>query len=66
MTKIITASQVRAACAKADRAELAVERHQIRNGYARSNDKTRELRSKASKLRSEALSLDMQFRNQTR
>jgi hypothetical protein len=49
--------QVRKALAAADRAELAVERQQQRAGYGRSNDRTRELRSKAQALRSKAFAM---------
>ena len=63
MTRI-TQSQVRNAFAAADRADLAVERHQARAGYGRSNDRTRELRAKAQRLRSKAYELQAAFNAQ--
>lgn len=58
----ITAAKVKAAEARADRAELAVEREQGRSGYGRSNDKVRELKAKAQKLRSEASQMAREFK----
>jgi hypothetical protein len=63
MTKI-TATQVRRAQEAADRAALAVERHQQKAGYGRSNDRTRELRCKAQALSSKALQLKYEFTRQ--
>lgn len=57
----ITKSQVNKAFAAADRADLAVERHQNKVGYGRSNDRTRELRNKAQSLRNKAHALNAQF-----
>ena len=55
--KKTTEAQVRKAFEAADRADLAVERHQMKAGYGRSNDRTRELRCKAQSLRSKAYAL---------
>jgi len=63
-TKKITETQVRKAFEAADRADLAVERHQMRAGYGRSNDRTRELRNKAQSVRSKAYQLQAEFRAQ--
>lgn len=63
MTKI-TATQVRRAQEAADRAALAVERHQQKAGYGRSNDRTRELRCKAQALSSKAFQLKYEFNQQ--
>jgi hypothetical protein len=60
-TKKITEAQVRKAFEAADRADLAVERHQMRAGYGRSNDRTRELRYKASCIRNKAYELKFAF-----
>lgn len=64
MTKKITEAQVRNAFAAADRADLAVERHQMKAGYGRSNDRTRELRVKAQSLRNKAYELRAAFNAQ--
>ena len=63
-TKKITEAQVRKAFEAADRADMAVERHQQKAGYGRSNDRTRELRCKAQDLRSRAYQLRSVFDNQ--
>ena len=63
MTRI-TETQVRKAFEAADRADLAVERHQMKAGYGRSNDRTQELRCKAQALRNKAYSLKIAFNTQ--
>jgi hypothetical protein len=63
MTKV-TAAQVRRAQEAADRAALAVERHQQKAGYGRSNDRTRELRCKAQALAAKASQLKYAFDRQ--
>lgn len=63
-TKKITETQVRKAFEAADRADLAVERHQMRAGYGRSNDRTHELRNKAQSARNKAYQLQAEFRAQ--
>lgn len=60
----ITESQVRKAFDAADRADLAVERHQAKAGFSRSNERARELRNKAQSLRAKAYSLRAQFNAQ--
>lgn len=60
----ITPSKVKAAIARADRAELAIEREQSKSGYGRSNDRVRELRSKYSSLRAEANRLEALLKKQ--
>lgn len=62
--KKITQSQVTRAFAAAERAQLAVERHQERAGYGRSNDRTRELRNKAQDARAKAYQLQAEFNAQ--
>lgn len=63
-TKRITLAQVRSAIDRADRADLAVERHQEKSGYGRSNEKTRELRNRAQSLRNQANELNFRFNQQ--
>ena len=60
----ITAIQVRRAQEAADRAALAVERHQQKAGYGRSNDRTRELRVKAQEASNKAWALKYEFEKQ--
>jgi len=60
----VTPSKVKAAIARADRAELAIEREQMKSGYGRSNDRVRELRSKYSALRAEAYRLEALLKKQ--
>lgn len=62
--KKITQTQVTRAFEAADRADLAVERHQMKAGYGRSNERTRELRNKAQSLRSKAYQLQAEFNAQ--
>jgi hypothetical protein len=64
-TKKITQAQVIRAREAADRAALAVERHQMRNGYGRSNNRTRELRVKAQQLSNKAFDLKYAFERQS-
>lgn len=63
-SKKITEAQVRKAFEAADRADMAVERHQMKVGYGRSNDRTRELRCKAQSLRSKAYTMQAAFNAQ--
>ena len=60
----ITATQVRRAQEAADRAALAVERHQQKTGYGRSNDRTRELRVKAQEASNKAWAIKYEFEKQ--
>lgn len=60
----ITATMVQKAKDRADAAGLAVERAQQKSGYAKSNDKVRELKVKASKLRNGAHELEYKLKQQ--
>jgi len=60
----ITQAKVKAAHDRADRAELAVEREQGKSGLGRSNEKVRELKNKAQKLRSDAKDLEREMKSQ--
>lgn len=62
--KTITAAKVQAAKDRADRAGLAVERAQQKAGYARSNDRVRELRVKYQELNSIAFQMQQDFKAQ--
>jgi len=57
--------EVLAAERKANAAELAVERFQARAGYGRSNEKARELKNKAQRLRGEFSALQSQYAKQS-
>lgn len=60
----VTQAKVNAAFKRADAADLAVEREQNRSGYGRSNDKVRELKQKAQRLRSDAKELEREMKSQ--
>lgn len=64
MESKVTPAQIRKAQDAADRAALAVERQQLKAGYARSNDRTRELRNKAQALSGKVFYLRAEYARQ--
>lgn len=62
INEAVTDAKVKAAFAKADKADLAVEREQNKSGYGRSNEKVRELKVKAQRLRSAARDLEYELK----